>query len=175
MELLVLAILALVGLGLLFVALSSVISVIGGSQFVRTPPALYSTIFELASLSPGETFLEVGCGQGHLLAFIGKHATGPVIGIELSPLLVLQSWLRTRSIPNVRIRWQALQKASYAEASAVYCYLLPYTLKRLEKRLLAQLSPGSRITSYAFPFPSLTPTQVVPRTPTTAPVYLYTT
>lgn len=173
MEILVLVILALVGVGLLFVAFSSVVSVVGGSQFVRTPPVLYPTIHQLSELSPGETFLEAGCGQAHLVAFIGRHATGPVIGIELSPLLFLESKLKTRSIPNVEIKWQNMLTTDYQNADVVYCYLLPYTLRRLEQRLLEQLKAGSRIISYAFPFPSLTPIQVIPRTPTTAALYLY--
>lgn len=173
MEYLVLVLLVCVGLGLLFVAISSLVSVIGGAQFVRTPSALYPAILELASLTQEETFLELGSGQGQLLAYIAQYSKARVIGIELAPLLVLQSRWLTRHLPQVRVSWQHLMSADYSRTDVIYCYLLPQTLKRLLPDLTKQLHHGSRVVSYAFPLPNLTPTKTIPRTKVSAPLYLY--
>lgn len=167
---------SLIGLGalaLLFAATSLLISVLGGAQFVRTPPRLYPQLLDLADLTPGELFVEAGCGTGRLLEYVVRNSGAQAHGIELSPLLYLRSLWRARQNPGMSVELRHLAKADYRAADAVYCYLLPGILTKLYAKVARNAKPGAVFISYAFPVPNVKPNQTVPRTEAFAPIYLY--
>lgn len=162
-----------IGLALLFFAASWMASVVGGAQFVQTPNALFPTIAELASLSPGECFIELGAGRGDLCRYVARTTGAKAVGIDVNPLLtILGRWL-SRNQPDVTLKLQNIYHEPLSKASAVYCYLLPHMLRKLAPKFNAELAPGTRVICYAFPLPDRTPIKTLPRTATTGRIFLY--
>lgn len=164
--------LLMVGIGILFIATSYLISAVAGAQFVRTPPELFPKILELAGLSPGEEFIELGSGDGRLLGYVVKRCGAHAIGIELSPYLVLRTKIRYQR-PDVQVRMQSIFAADLSDTNCVYCYLLPNMMRRLALKFRRELKPGTRVISYAFPIPDKTPDRTIPRTDRISALYLY--
>lgn len=163
----------LIGLFFLIIALSSLLSVIGGAQFVATSSGIYETIRDFARLAPGERFVELGSGMGQLCRYIVRATGAQATGIDINPVLVLYSRWLARKEPNVHYRWQNLYQTSFRGVDVVYCYLLPPMLERLAPRFARELPRGARVISYGFPLPDREPTKVEGRTPGHGPLYVY--
>src|ERR1700710_1767842 len=92
-----------IALGIVLVCFAGVLLV--GAPYLPTLTPQVHAALELANLKPGETLLELGCGDGKVLiaaAQIGIHS----VGYELNPLLALLAWLRTRRFgSSVKIVW----------------------------------------------------------------------
>ncbi len=172
MTYLVFTFIAVVGLLVLFIAGSYLISVIGGAQFVRSSSDLYPEIIELAQLTPGDRFVELGSGDGSLLKYVAKRTGAHAHGVELSPYLVLRTRLLIRR-PDVTVELGNLFSADLRKADCVYTYLLPPMMKRLAKKFSHELKPGSRVVSHAFPIPGKEPSQVISRSHRHGGLYLY--
>ncbi|MBI4022843.1 methyltransferase domain-containing protein [Candidatus Berkelbacteria bacterium] len=174
MEVATLMFFALVTLVLLFLALSALVSVLGGAQFVRTPVELcFPLILELADLSPGDRFVELGSGTGNLLRYIQEQTGCHVHGVELSPLLAVRSWWKNRRNPYVTTELNHILRIDLGNADVVYCYLLPKFMAKLEHKLVREAKAGLRVISYAFPLPHQAPARVIPATSRRAALYLY--
>ena len=66
-----------------------------GAPYVPTLDRQGKIALELLDLKPGQTLLELGSGDGKMLVLAARAGLN-VVGIELNPLLVGVSWLRTR-------------------------------------------------------------------------------
>ena len=66
-----------------------------GPPYVPTLRRNLKSALDLLDLKPGETMLDLGSGDGRVLLAAAKRGAN-VVGVELSPLLVAVSWLRTR-------------------------------------------------------------------------------
>jgi SAM-dependent methyltransferase len=99
------------------------------------------------------TVLELGCGWGTLaFAMADRCPRARVVAFELSPLPFAVCWLRQRLAPraNLELRRQDFFRASFSGAAVVVCYLFPGAMTRLAPKLLAELSPGTRVLSHTF-------------------------
>ena len=111
-------------------------------------------IHQLSHLQPGETFYDLGCGEGRVCRYMAKHnPEAQVIGIELAwPLYVVarcRQWIRP--FKNLRyIRGNALHQ-NLSNADVVYVYGLIRTMnEKVKPTLLKNMKPGARAISYHF-------------------------
>lgn len=123
------------------------------SPWWRTNKVTAKAICELVKVSPKDTIYDLGCGDGTALITAATlyHARG--VGIEIDPLRVLIAKIRAfihGVSPRVKISRGDFFKVNISEANIVFVYLIPKTLKRLEKKLLAELKPGTKIVSYVY-------------------------
>jgi hypothetical protein len=111
---------------------------------------------QMLSLLPEEfegTLLELGSGWGTLAFALADHCPrARVVAFELSPLPHAFSRLRQRLAPRPNLQFvrEDFFRTSFAEASAVVCYLYPGAMSRLGPKLLQELAPGTRILSHTF-------------------------
>lgn len=158
-------------LGLLLLATAT--GAWSAAPWVPTRQRDWSTIDQLLNLQAGQLFYEVGCGHGHLLAYLAqKYPQSKFIGLEISPLLALASIWKTRNLSNVKIRWTNLWNYSLANADALYFFLLPKVYPRLMTKLKQELRPETKIVFGDWPLPSLTAQQEL-RPAGSVPYYLY--
>lgn len=144
--------------------------------WVPTPHADMDELLELAGARPGQSFLELGSGDGRNLVRAckaGLHA----FGIEASPLLVLISRLRL-ALSGCRRRASVLRadilEARLPHADLVYAYLSRDTIAAVAPRL--SCSSGSQplptqLLSRDFGVPGWTPRARSERGRTTLLVY----
>jgi len=131
---------------------------------VRTPPEVVIEILRLARVGPDDVVYDLGSGDGRIPIAAARDFGARGVGIELDPDLVAESERNARRAGvtrRTRFLQQDIFKADVSEATVVIVYLSPELNLRLRPKLLAELSPGSRIVSHDFPMGDWKPDRVV--------------
>lgn len=143
--------LGLVVLGLI-VCFGAVVLV--GAPYVPTLNPQVQAALQLADLKPGQTLLELGCGDGRVVLAAAQQGF-KVVGYELNPVLALIAWLRTRRYRRqVRIIWGNFWRRPWPPAEAIFVFLLPRYMSKLDKRIGQYQHRPVKLVSFAFIIPS---------------------
>jgi hypothetical protein len=142
----------LFGLALVVVACFSLV-LLRGAPYLPTLRPQVTTAFELLELRPGETMLELGCGDGKVLVAAAQRGIKS-IGYELNPLLAGVAWLRTRRYRRlVRVVWGDYWLRQWPEHQAIFAFLLPRFMDKLDKKITQESSKPVKLVSFAFTIP----------------------
>ncbi len=119
-------------------------------------PARYPDIeaaLDLAELKAGETLIDLGSGDGRVLLAAAKRGA-TAIGYEVSPVLFVWSWLRClRHGPKIKIYLRDYWLVKLPQADVVYTFLARQYVKRLNKKLTAEIKTPTKLVSYVFELP----------------------
>jgi SAM-dependent methyltransferase len=139
--------------------------------WVPTPRADLPRILEALRLSPGDSFCDLGCGDGRMLAWVRSATGARCTGIEAAPLLVLVAKLRAW---GCTVRLGDLYAADLSSFDVVYVWGAPYSVgePRFRDRVAGSMRRGARLVSYQTPIAGLEPEAVDERG--MRPVYTYT-
>lgn len=145
-----------------------------GAPWVPTWKKDIDRITELAQLKPGESFVELGCGNARICRGIRKaHADVEITGVELSLLQYLVALAQnTVSRSAIQMRLQNAFKHDLSQHDVVYVFLMPETYEKIRPKFEQELKPGSRVISYTWPIPGWEPAQVSTSNDTPT-LYLY--
>lgn len=122
------------------------------APYVPTHPRVLKAALELAGLTQGETFLDLGCGDGRALALAHKRGATEVYGYELDANRarvaknLIQQVEATGEVFNETIM---TDKWLEHKPNVVFCYLLGDAMKALVPYLV-QLPKGTRLLSHDF-------------------------
>ncbi len=125
-----------------------------GAPFVPSTNTVSVTMVNMAQLKKGNRIYDLGSGDGRLL-FLAAARGAKTIGLEINPYLVLYSNLKAMFSPfrkTVRTYWKNFWATDFTNADVVFVYLLPWKMEKLEKKLLKEMKPGSKIVSNSFIF-----------------------
>src|SRR5450631_3675288 len=61
------------------------------APYVPSPQRIVDRMLELASVKPGETVFDLGCGDGRVLITAAQRYNAKAVGIEISEKLVQQA------------------------------------------------------------------------------------
>lgn len=132
--------------------------VLFGAPYLPTLKPQVKSALELAQLKPGQTLLELGCGDGKVLIAAARQGI-IVIGYELNPLLALLAWLRTvRYRKQVKIKWGNFWLQDWPKADAIFVFLLPKYMTKLDTKIEAYAHKPIKLVSFAFKIDSKQPT-----------------
>jgi 16S rRNA A1518/A1519 N6-dimethyltransferase RsmA/KsgA/DIM1 with predicted DNA glycosylase/AP lyase activity len=124
-----------------------------GAPYLPTLRPQIQAALELAELKSGDTLLELGSGDGKVLVAAARQGIN-VVGYELNPLLVAFSWLRTRKYRNkVRIIWGDYWQNDWPEHQAIFTFLLPRYMTKLDKKVIQSKHKPVKLVSFAFEVP----------------------
>lgn len=148
---------ALVLLAVLLVACFGFV-LLYGAPYLPTLSRQAEAALDLLDLKPGQTMLELGCGDGKVL--LAAAARGyQVVGYELNPLLAAIAWLRTRRYGRqVRVVCGNFWKQQWPPADGIFVFLLDRFMPRLDAALQALPRRPVRLVSFAFQIPGRKPT-----------------
>ena len=128
-----------------------------GAPFLPTLRPQIAAALDLLNLEPGQTLLELGCGDGRVLiaaAECGLHA----VGYELNPILVVIARLRTwRYRQQVRVVWGDYWRASWPPAEGIFAFILTSYMHKLDKKVTRYPHKPLKVASFAFPIPGKKP------------------
>jgi hypothetical protein len=128
-----------------------------GPPYLPTLRKQIVTALDLLELEAGQTLLELGSGDGRVLLAAAKHGYRAV-GIELNPLLVLWSYLITfKYRKQVRVIWGSYWGAPWPRADAVFTFMLPKYMAKLDRRMEQWRPAAVRLASFAFTIPGKEP------------------
>lgn len=121
----------------------------------QTPEEVCRKMARLAKVSKKDTIYDLGCGSGKALIIANTEFGAKGIGIEIDPLRFL--WAKWNvwkaGATGIKIIKENFYTIHLSNATVVYMYLVPNALKRLTKKLLKELKPGTKIVSYVYDLP----------------------
>ena len=153
------------------------------APYQGTPEEVSHALLKLAGLQRGETFADLGCGDGRvLLHALQRFGAARVIGFELDPavFMLAQAHVAARLgegsalLQRVELHCGDAREAALHGCDVVALYLLPEGHAALEPHLARQLPRGcgARVVAHGWPVPGWTATQELV-TPLGARLYLY--
>jgi SAM-dependent methyltransferase len=121
-----------------------------GAPYLPTLGPQVKVALRLADLKKGDTLLELGCGDGKILIAAAREGLN-VVGYELNPLLVIICKIRTwRYREQVRVIWGDFWQKPWPEAQAIFVFLLPKYMSRLNKKCIQYEYKPVKLVSFAF-------------------------
>lgn len=125
-----------------------------GAPWVPTLKSQQEAALDLLDLKPGQTMLELGCGDGRVLKAAARRGW-KAVGYELNPMLALIAWLNTlRYRGQVKVVWGNYWTKSWPDADGIFVFLLPKYMEQLDKKIIQRFSKSVKLVSYAFQIPS---------------------
>jgi len=151
--LLFLLVLALAGLLWFFVP------IISGIPWVPTLEGRIRKALDLAELQPGETFYDLGCGDGRVLVAAARRGA-QAVGIEVSPIHCLIARLRALFAGvggRVIVRWGNFYRFELHDANVVFWYGHSRYTAKIQAYLADRLREGTRLACLNIDFPGWQP------------------
>ncbi|HMS23727.1 MAG TPA: methyltransferase domain-containing protein [Candidatus Saccharibacteria bacterium] len=128
-----------------------------GAPYLPTKKDQIRVALNLLNLKSGQSFIELGCGDGRVLKAAAKNGLR-VTGYELNPILVVVAKIVTFSHrKQITIIWGNYWHKKWPEADGIYCFLLDKYMARLDQKISKDYSNPVRLASYAFKIPNKKP------------------
>lgn len=123
---------------------------LSAAPWVPTRKRHIDRALSLADMKQGETFVDLGCGDGRLVVAAARRGFRS-IGYEISLIPYLLALVRRFPVRDrCQIRYQSLWKADLRNADVVYIFLMPESTDKLIEKFRREMKPGSRIISYVW-------------------------
>lgn len=145
----------MIWLSLLFVSVGICFAgvLLFGAPYLPTTKRQIEAALRLADLKPGETMLELGCGDGRVVLAAAKRGI-KVVGYELNPLLAAIARVRTLKYRGqVKIIWGDFWRKDWPEHQAIFIFLLPKYMSKLDKKIMQSKHKPVKLVSFAFKIP----------------------
>lgn len=150
--------------GWLFLTVVAVVLLFGfvllfGAPYLPTLKARTTEALDMLALKPGQTLLELGCGDGRVLRAAAERGI-TAIGYELNPLLVVYARLRSvRYGRRVQVKWGNYWHKSWPQTDGIYVFLLDRFMAKLDKKITQEISRDVKVVSFAFKIPNKRPSK----------------
>lgn len=132
---------------------------LAGAPYLPTLKPQVKTALELANLKPGQTLLELGCGDGRVLLAAARQGINSV-GYELNPIMAFIAWARTRRHRRyVTVVWGNFWRADWPPAEVIFTFLLPRYMAKLDKKCIQYSHKPVMLLSFAFAIPGKKPSR----------------
>ncbi len=127
-------------------------SAAGYDRRLRLATGLHRRAVEQLAPQPGETIVDVGCGTGLSFAALeaGMGASGRLIGVELSPDMLVEADARTKASgwDNVTLIQSPAEEAVIPEPVDAVLFVLTHDVLQSPEALrnvVASIRPGGRV------------------------------
>lgn len=141
---------------LLLLALFCAFTAVSGAPWVPTRQFDVEQLLDDAGVTVGTHYLELGCGDGRLLAAAARRGA-TVVGYELNPILWLVAWLRNMGTPNTAVCFGDFWRSDLGSADVIMAFLVPRTMPRLGLKADTEIKSSARLVSYIFEMPGRKP------------------
>ena len=139
---------------LIIILIPTLITLISGAPWVPTPTNRVRKMLQLAKLKKGARVYDLGCGDGRLVHLASREHRARATGLEFAPVIYAMAkciqpfqWLKGS---RAEIKFRNFYKVDLSDANVIVCYLLPFSMNKLRAKFERELTPGTKIISYAF-------------------------
>jgi hypothetical protein len=143
--------------GLLWAILTGIIllfagTYVFGAPYVPTLKADRELALKLLDLKKGQTFCEMGAGDGSLCLLAAGQGL-KVVGYEINPILAIIARARTwKYRKTCRIICGDMFSADFSEVDGVYVFLAGHIAKKFEEKFQQDARAGCKLVSQGFEF-----------------------
>lgn len=120
-----------------------------GAPYLPTRSREVDTALKLLNLKKGQTFYELGSGDGKVLLVASSHGL-KCVGYELNPVLFLISKIRTYKHADIEVKLANFWKADISDADGVFVFLMDRYMSKLDRKLKNESKTGLKLASYNF-------------------------
>lgn len=136
-----------------------------GAPYAGSSKKHIKIMIDLAGIKKGQTVVDLGSGDGRVLIAAAKmHQDVKLIGFEIDIFLYLLSKRKIKRSgldQRIKIYRKNYWRENINYADAVFLFLIPYQMGRMENKLKKELKPGAKIISNGFKFKKLVPIESV--------------
>lgn len=143
-------------------------------HYEPSPQPVVERMLELAKVRPGDIVYDLGSGDGRIPVTAARKYGARGVGIDIDPVRIAESNANAEAAgvtDRVTFRHEDLLTADFGEATVVTLFLSPDLNRKLKRKLLSELKPGTRIVSYYHDMPDWRPQRTVRAGP--ANIYLW--
>lgn len=135
----------------------------GFAPFISTRRTVIERVLAELEIAPDGVICELGCGKaGFLRAARKKYPRAKLVGVEYALLPYLTASIQNAlSGAGIILRKENIFKTDIIKADAIYCYLNPEMMAKLEKKFKEECKSGALIASFQFFLPNLEPEKVI--------------
>ena len=119
-------------------ARSQSVNVEGATAYAPTWYWSLEEVFKDAEFTENDSFVDIGCGEGRVLAWlINKHFPGKITGIEKDPdvAAIAKKWMKRRPNEKVRLIEGDAMEQSYNDYTIIYIFR-PFNEEFFERLIL---------------------------------------
>jgi len=123
------------------------------APYVATPMPVVRQMIILAELKPGETFYDLGSGDGRTVIMAAKDFGAKAVGVELREDLAkraLSSIYELGLNGRVQILQDDIFKVDLTSADVVFLYLTTSANEKIKPKLESELRTGTRVVSHDY-------------------------
>lgn len=129
-------------------------SMFRGAPFAAIDSSRVKAMIHLLKPAKGKRFLDLGSGDGRIVIEFSKIGLD-AIGFEINPFLVLFSKYKiTRNKSKAKIFLKDYWRENLEEFDYISVWGVPHMMSWLEKKLLKELKPGTKVVSNHLKFPN---------------------
>ena len=145
--------LTVLGLTLVFIILCFGFVLLFGAPYLPTLGKQAAIAMDMVDLKPGQTLLELGCGDGKILVAAARRGW-KAVGYELNPLLVLVCLWRTRHYRKlVSVRWGNFWTQQWPPANGIFVFVMQRHMHKLDTKIAQNANKPLKLVSFAFTVP----------------------
>jgi hypothetical protein len=137
---------------------------VNAGPYVPSPTSVVADMLTLADVGPKDYVIDLGSGDGRIVLTAAKVFGARGFGVDINEKLVKEA-NESAKLQGIADRAsftiQDLFKTDISKATVLTMYLLPNTVNMLKDKLLAELSPGTRILSHDYPLQGWIPEKYV--------------
>jgi outer membrane protein assembly factor BamB len=131
--------------------------------FVPTPPDVVIRMLQEADLQPGELLVDLGSGDGRIVAEAANAFGAKAIGYEIEEDLVNQARRTVAGLglsEMVKIEATDMYQADLSQVNVLAVYLYPAVMDQLKEQI-SKMPAGARVVSHQFQFSNVEPDKVI--------------
>ena len=123
------------------------------APFVATPLPVVRHMLTLADLKPGETFYDLGSGDGRTVIMAAQEFGARAVGVELREDLAKKALSTVHELgiqDRVTIVQEDIFSVNITHANVVFLYLTTSANDKIKPKLEKELKKGSRVVSHDY-------------------------
>lgn len=145
------------------------------APFLSSSRGAYKTVLQKLDLSGRKKFYDLGSGSGKMVGKVAQKYKGmQCIGIEKNPGAYFLAQIRNLFLKRkVRYLYKNFYDIDLSDADAVYAYLFPEPMVKLEEKFERELKPGAILISAAFKLPNKKPAEIYESRNPLSKIFIY--